>query len=302
MNLDYLKTYTEVVKLRSFSKAGRKLHLSQPAVSFQMRRLEQELQVRLIMRDNRSFSVTNSGERLYHFALDIQRDHKKLLSDIDLMRQEPFGELDIIATPVPGEFILPPILEAFRERYPAIEITQITAPLAEVIEGIKSGAYKMGFCSIVPEKQDIESFKIGQDEIVLVVYPGHPFAAKNEVALNEIYGESLILREISTKTRQSDANILINAGVNLRRFKPKFILSTYSAIISLVEARAGIAFIPYLAVKKSEALGLLKVIKIHNTTLKREFFFVYRKDQATSPVFSEFIAFMRNYYQNSSPH
>ena len=120
MNLDYLRTYLEVARLGSFSEAAKRLGITQPAVSFQIQRLEQELGVRLVDRSQKAISMTEAGKRLLRFADSVDQEHEHLLQDLDNLRQEVSGDLVIAASTIPGEFLLPPILAEFKAKHPAI--------------------------------------------------------------------------------------------------------------------------------------------------------------------------------------
>ena len=110
MNLDHLKTFQEVVRLGSFSEVARKLAISQPAVSFQIQKLEHELGTRLIDRSQRAITLTAAGKRLLNFAESIEKERDLLQHDLEHMREEVSGDLRIAASTIPGEFLLPRLL------------------------------------------------------------------------------------------------------------------------------------------------------------------------------------------------
>lgn len=293
MNLEYLNTFLSVAKVGSFSGASRKIYLSQPAISFQIRKLEQELGVPLVDRRKKTISITAAGKRVLRFAENVAHERANLVRDLEQLREEVVGELIIIASPISGEFILPPILSEFKENFPAAGFEVTISDSFTTITQVKNGAYDAGFCSIQPEKADLESFKMAEDELVLFVYPGHPFSNRKEISLGELAGEPLILREEPVEKRPTDAALLLQAGFDINKCKPRMTLGTNMGVVSAVESRAGIAFLPYLAVKKSEALGLVKIVKIADLTLKREFFCVYRKEKIISRLLKEFISFAK---------
>jgi len=113
MNLEYLKTYIELTRLGSFSKVAKKFSLSQPAVSFQIQKLEHDLGARLINRGQKNITLTDAGKRLLEFASKVIGESDHLLLDLDRLRQEVTGELVIAASTIPSEFLLPSILNEF---------------------------------------------------------------------------------------------------------------------------------------------------------------------------------------------
>jgi len=293
MNLDYLRTFLEVVRVGSFSEVAKKLSLSQPAVSFQIQKLEQDLGVRLIDRGQKKLALTDAGKRLIRFAEAVEKERARLGRDLDQMREEVTGTIVIAASTIPGEVLLPPILGEFKSLHPAVGARVDISDSLTVISGVQSGAYDLGFCGSVPEGKDLEYFKVAEDEIVLVVFPEHPFARRKKVSFIELEGEPLVLREETSGTQRSLKSLLSRAGLDVDRLSTNLVLGTSQAVVSAVESRVGIAFVSNLAIKKSLALGLVKEVAIKGLNLKRDFYCVYRKERVVSRLLGEFLAFVQ---------
>ena len=293
MNLDYLRTYLEVIKTGSFSEVARKLSISQPTVSFQIQKLERDLSVRLIDRSRKTIIMTEAGKRLLRFAEFVEEERARLLDDVEQLREEVVGDLVITASTVPGEFLIPAILSEFKVQHPAVGIRVAVSDSLTVINDVQNGAYEVGFCGAMPEGRDLESFKIAEDEIVLIVFPEHPFANRPEVSPMELVGEPLIFREETSGTQRSVESQLLEAGFNLGQGAPKLILGTTQAVVSAVEEKAGIAFVSSIAIKKSCALGLVKVVELEGLRLRRDFFCIYREERIVSRLLGEFVAFVQ---------
>jgi DNA-binding transcriptional LysR family regulator len=293
MNIDYLRTYLEVIRLGSFSEVAKKLSISQPAVSFQIQKLERDLGVRLIDRGQKSIAMTDAGKRLLRFAEMVEREQVNLTHDLDQIREEVTGNIVIVASTIPGEVLLLPILGEFKALHPAIGAQVDVSDSVSVISGVQEGAYDVGFCGIAPEGREMDFFKVAEDEIVLIVFPEHPFAQRREVSFLELEGEPLIFREETSGTQQSLKSLLTKAGLDIENLAPSLVLSTHQAVVSAVEARVGIAFVSNLAIKKSLALGLVKEVAVEGLKLSRDFYCVYRKERIVSRLLSEFIAFVR---------
>lgn len=292
MNLDYLRTYIEVIKAGSFSEVAKKLSISQPAVSFQIQKLEQELGVRLIDRRQKRPVMTEAGKRLLAFAELFDEEHRALMRDFEDLREGVTGNLVIAASTVPGDFILPPILGEFKRQHPAVSIQVAVADSARVIEAVKSGDYDMGFCGVYPEDEELEAVKIAEDEIVLIVFPEHPFAKREKIHFLDICSEPLIFREPTSGTQRNVEVLLAKAGFDLSQCQPSLILGTTEATVTAVEAKLGIAFVSNLAIKKSVALGLVEEVGIEGVTLKRDFFRICRNQKVVSRLLEEFISFV----------
>lgn len=293
MNLDHLKTFREVVKLGSFSEVAKKLSISQPAVSFQIQKLEQELGIRLIDRTQRAITLTAAGKRLLRFAESVGEERERLQHDLAQIRDDVSGDLLIAASTIPGEFLLPPLLVKFKQRHPAVRIQVAATDSLTVINRVLDGTYEVGFCGMAPKGQDLESLKIAGDEIVLIVSPEHSFAQRGEVSPAELEGEPLIFREDTSGTQRNLEILLSEAGFDLRKWVPNLILGTTQSVVSAVEAGAGIAFVSNLAIRKSLALGLVRQIAVSGLELNRDFYCIYRKERIVSRLLEEFINFVQ---------
>ena len=294
MNLDYLKTYREVIRLGSFSEVAKRLSISQPAVSFQIQALERDLGIRLIDRRQRKITMTEAGKRLLHFAEFVEKEREHLTYDLSQLCHEVTGDLAIAASTIPGEFLLPPILAEFKRLHPAIAARMMISDSLAVISRIQNNEYEIGFCGALPEGTDLTAFKIAEDEIVLIVFPEHSFAERQKVSFGELQKESLILREETSGTQRSLESLLLKAGFDLGRCTPSLVLGSTQAVISAVEAGIGIAFVSNLAINKSLTLRLVKVVGIEGLRLGRNFYCIYRKERIVSRLLEEFIAFVES--------
>ena len=293
MNLDHLKTFQEVVRLGSFSEVAKKLAISQPAVSFQIQKLEHELGARLIDRSQRAITLTAAGKRLLNFAESIEKERDLLQHDLEHMREEVSGDLRIAASTIPGEFLLPRLLAKFKQRHPTVRVQVDVSDSLAVINGVRDNAYEVGFCGMALEGQELTAFKIAGDEIVLIVFPEHPFAGRHEVSPGELEGEPLIFREDSSGTQRNLESYLSHGGLDVRKLIPSLVLGTTQAIVSAVEDEAGIAFVSNLAIKKSMSLGLIKQVNVSGLKLSRDFYCIYRKERIVTRLLEEFIDYIQ---------
>jgi DNA-binding transcriptional LysR family regulator len=294
VNLEYLKTYQALIQLGSFSAVAKKLSISQPAVSFQMQKLEHDLGVRLINRNQKKLSITDAGRRLLEFAKTVNGEEYELMKDIGHMRNEVMGELLISASTTPGEYILPDLVGAFIKKHPAVKAHVAIEDSASVISSIKDGIYEVGFCGSAPPKgQGFASFKVAEDEIVLIVSPEHPFASRKQISFADMKDESFISREATSGTQRSVEIMLEKAGFNITQLTPRLVLGSSQAIVSAVEKHAGIAFVSNLAIKKSLETGTIRQIEITDLHMRRDFYCIYYTERLDTRIIDEFIKFIR---------
>ena len=293
MNLDHLNTYIEVVKTGNFSEVAKKLGISQPAVSFQIQKLEQDLGVRLIDRKQKKLTLTEPGKRLLAFAQKVQDEYSGMLEDMNQLREDVTGNLFISASTIPGDFILPPLLSEFKTLHPSVQIQVAVSDSGQVIEDVENGTYDVGFCGIMPENKEMEAAKIAEDEIVLIVASGHPFSSRESVSFMEIAEEPFIAREETSGTQKNVVSMLKKASCDVSLLKPSLILGTTEAVVSAVESGSGIAFVSNYAIKKSLSLGMVNAVNVEGLTLKRDFYCIYHKDRIVSRLLDEFISFIK---------
>jgi DNA-binding transcriptional LysR family regulator len=293
MNIEHLKTFQEIVRLGSFSEVARKLGISQPAVSFQIQKLEQELGIRLIDRSQRTITLTQAGQRLLRFAETVAAEREVLTKDLDQLREDISGDLHIAASTIPGEFLMPTLLAEFKKRHPAVKIRLDVSDSLTVMEKTRDNTCEIGFCGVPPEGKDLVSFRIAGDEIVLIVPPGHPFSRKGEVAPDEMEVEPLIFREATSGTQRSLENLLAGAGIDTSKWVPNMVLGSSQSVVSAVAAGAGIAFVSNLAIKNCLAQGSVRQVSVKGPRLARDFYCVYRQERIVSRLLEGFINFIQ---------
>ncbi|MBN2242555.1 MAG: LysR family transcriptional regulator [Acidobacteria bacterium] len=293
MNLDYLITFRNVARLGSFSEVALKMGLSQPAVSFQIRKLEQKFGIRLLDRTQKAIKLTVAGKRLLQFIESIEGDLGRLENDFEKMRQDISGDLWIIASTIPSEYILPGLLAEFKEMHPTVRVKVDTLDSLDAVKGVLEGKYEVGFCGIKPGEQGLESFRVCGDEIVLIVFPDHPFAQRNWISYSELEAEHLIFRSETSGTQQSLEKLAAQSKIKFKKLTPHLIMGSTQAVVSAVEAGAGVAFISKSAIKKSLELGLVRQVAIKGFSLKRDFYCFYPRERIVSRLIKEFIAFIR---------
>lgn len=301
MNLQQLKTFCDLAELGSFSEAARRSSMSQPAVSFQLLRLERELGVSLVDRSHKPIVLTVAGRRLLEFAIAVTRDHRALLGDLDQIREEVTGQLLIGASTVPGEVLLVPILAEFKAVHPAVRPTVDISDSLSVLNGIQAGDFDIGFCGISPDDFGLEHFKIADDRVVLIVFAQHPFASRDAISPTELEGEPLIAREAMSGTQEAVNARLAAVGVHLDHKTIHCILGTQQAVIAAVEAEAGIAFVSDRAIQKSTALGLVKEVPVDGVDIRRNFYCVFHRERLVSRVAREFLSFVESNAAKGGP-
>ncbi len=295
MNLDYLVTFRQLVRLGSFSAVAKDLSISQPAVSFQIQKLEADLGTVLIDRSQKKLKLTDAGLRLLDFASVVAREHTKLENDLDKLRTDVCGELDIAASTIPGEFLVPPLLGEFMSDHTETSAHVDIMDSMTVIDGVKYGDYKLGFCgSPHGEREGLSSFKIASDEIILIASTTYPLDSSSKMSFKDLAGQVFISRETTSGTRQNVEHALAKAGFDPAKLKPRLVLSNTEAVVSAVEAGSGLSFVSNIGAKKSIELGRIRQINIDGFKVRRDFYCIYYSGKENLRLVDEFLDFVKD--------
>src|SRR5262245_63636981 len=185
MDLRQLEIFARVAEFGSFSKAAESLHLTQPTVSEHIRTLEDELGVRLLDRLGRGATVTRAGQLLLTYAtrmLALQREARQAL---DSFQGKMSGELLVGASTIPGEYVLPPLIGRFKEKYPEIATTLRIGGSRTVVEWVVDGRAEIGVVGARFPQRLVEYRELMPDEELVVVTAAHPWFSKKQITLAE---------------------------------------------------------------------------------------------------------------------
>ncbi|MCR4407102.1 MAG: LysR substrate-binding domain-containing protein [Anaerolineae bacterium] len=294
MRLAYLRTFVEVAQRKSFSAAAQALGISQPAVSQQMRRLEEELGVRLLLREGRGPVVlTESGKVVLDFARSTLAAYDALRTELRRLEGEIAGILRLAASTTPGEYLVPQLLAAFRGQYPGVEAQVTVSDTADAVQRVRSGACDLGFIGAPVEGPGLILERLAADEIVLAVYPEHPFAGRKRVSWEEVLAQPLIMREEGSGTRRTVESALMAQGKTLPRESIALTLGSTQAVVQAIRDELGIGFVSALAITRVPPAERLPTVAIEDLTLTRDLFIIYDEARITTHLLRTFVAFAR---------
>ncbi len=272
-----LQTFITVAKIKSYTKASEILNITQPAVSQHIKYLEEYYGVTFIKKSGKSISLTEEGEILYKYAIELGRIYRNI--EVEFRNKDSINKTYYIgASMTIGGYILPYILADYKNCYKSIDILLQVNNTEEILKKLLNRTIDIALIEGNFDKEKFRFVKYKDDELVLAVSSLHEFAERNSVNIDEVLRGKLILREKGSGTREILENKLIELGYELKDFKPYMELGSISAIKSLVETNLGYSIISKETVKKEIALGKIKVVPIKEFKILREFNFVYLKD------------------------
>ena len=273
MDFDQMRAVVEVARLRSFSRAAETVGLTQPAISAQVRLIEEELGYRLFDRLGRSVHLTQPGTVLLEYAermLHLRRQAIQAVADL----RRPSARVTIGATESICLYVLPPVLEEYRRRYPTVAISIFRHTTDRIVRKLVESALDIGFISLPTEHPDLRVTSVLRDRWVAALPPAHPLAARRSVALEELLDSSFILPEIGHTRTALDRMLLPYR----RQLKVAFESTGIVLIKRLVAAGMGVTIIGETYAAEEAAAGKLKLVPLRGFRLRREIGVAVRKD------------------------
>jgi DNA-binding transcriptional LysR family regulator len=298
LNFHQLQIFYTVAQRRSITAAASEVHLTQPAVSLQVRALEKQLGLPLFERGGPKLRLTQAGEALYRCAVSVLHARDEALRSIAELGAVSKGKLILGANTTGGMYLLPRIVRAFKERYPETEIIFQIDFTERLYESTLQNVLDMAFVGGPTQDKRFGVDPICEDHIVLIVSPSHPFASRRAVAVKDLKSEPCILPLQGSRTRQLVERKLKAAGVALHVVMQ---LPGTESVKKAVEANLGIGFVSVFAVDREVVLGVLKMIPVDRLDLRRDFELIYRKQKYFSPVAERFREFARTYAAQIEP-
>jgi DNA-binding transcriptional LysR family regulator len=291
MDTRQLAAFCAVVERKSFSQAADRLGVTQPAVSLQIRSLEERLGQRLFDRSGRRVEPTEAGLRLYRGAQRLLALEQQVLEDVAGGKDgELRGQLAIGAATGPGATVVPVLLCEFQRENPEVRVELTISDTQSVIEAVARRELELGVVGATPRHRSVAYEPFFKDEVVLVCPPKHPFAGK-AITIDDLRGEQLVLMQEGAGVRQVIEEELRKAGKRLRDLDVKLELGLQESVKSAVEAGYGVTFISRSAVESELADGSLATARVRGLEPSRQISLVRASGRQATRVADAFAAF-----------
>jgi DNA-binding transcriptional LysR family regulator len=265
-----LKVFRVVADTLNYRKAADELHLTQPAITAQVRSLEESLGIALFDRIGRETNLTLAGATLLPYVRRIET-----ITNDAIAALTPFGglegvELSIGASHTIAVHLLPNLLPPLLREWPKLRIHVMGGSTSEVLQGLIDHQTSIALIEAPARRPDLKIEVIGEDELVLIVRPDHRWTKKSVVRAAELVQEPILLREVGSGMRHFVEEYLERNGVLRQQLRTCIDINSTEGIISAVEAGLGIGFAPFMAIEKPLKLGCIKVIQLENGPIRRE--------------------------------
>lgn len=285
--------FRAVAEHLSFRKAGEELYLSQPAVTLQIKALEEELGTAVFHRGARGVTLSASGEILLSYAARLHQLAEEAENAIADARGELQGELTVGASTTIAQYVLPVHLAAFARRHPAIRLQMFSQNTDRIGAGVAAGEYMLGFIEGPARRQDVRVEPWFEDELLVVVPKSHEWAEFGSVEPSKLVGEPLVMRERGSGSRHVVESGLQHAGIRLNSLRIVMELDSTEAILSCVEAGLGIGIVSQWAVERRSAARSLATLRLQGEPITRMFSFVLPRTPALPEQVTRMVQFLR---------
>jgi LysR family transcriptional regulator, transcriptional activator of the cysJI operon len=284
----------------NFSKAAKELMLTQPAVTQQVKALEEQFGVPLFDRTGGRISLTPGGAALVPFAEQFKTLSEQALAAVANAYGQHAGELNIGASQTIAQYLMPAFIAAFLQRNPKIRITARSGNSDQMLSALFSGDIQLALLEGLEQRKDVHIEAFMEDHMVLVVPSSHEWAGER-VTLQDLKSQPLLTREFGSGSRSVVEQALAAAGLKTKELSIRMELDSTEGLLNAVEAGLGVTFVSRWAVRNQLALGTLKIAQIENLKLSRQFSLAYPVGPEPSGSAGAFRAFLLSHAAAIAP-
>lgn len=297
MDFEQLRTFLEVSRLKSFSRAAQKLLRTQPAISAQIRSLEQEVGARLFDRDGGKVTYTPAGRLFEPFAESCMERQRHILLAVAEQERSPRGELSISANEATHLYVLPQVFAQFRRQYPRVMLSVVRAERLRTVESVVNREVDFGVVSMPVRDPRLTVEPIHRDELAVVAPKGHPLAGQRSAKVRELAKFPLLLPAQGRRREQLDELFRVN------EVSPRVAMEVESSemLKRYVGVGLGLGFLPRTNVAEEERSGALCVLALDGVRLARDLALVFRRDRELSRAAQEFLEIAAQTYRKKDP-
>ncbi len=285
MDFDQLNSFLEVARHNSFSRAAEKCYRTQPAISAQIRALEEEVGAKLFDRSGGKVALTGAGKAFLKFAEGTLEARRNIISSVAEMERIPRGEIIVSANEATCLHVLPEVFAEFKKQYSTVAVSIHRSERQRILEMVIDNYVDFGVISMPITDTRLSITIIHRDELVIITPPNHPLAKKERVAIAEVARFPLLLPQAGN-TRDAIEQLLFARDLKIQ---VSMELDSSELLKRFVAADLGIAFIARSNVAEDLKAGSLVALPISDALIKRDLALIHRKDKALSRAALAFI-------------
>jgi DNA-binding transcriptional LysR family regulator len=301
MEFKQLEAFIQISKLQSFSKASESLFLTQPALSSQIHALEKEIGTQLFIRSTKKVFPTKAGVDFYQYAQKILALRDYALYDIGKYQRPYEGEINILASSVPAQYLLPPMLAEFNKVYPNIIFRLIQCDSREVYEELQQYQYDIGFVGTEIESPRYIIKPFCQDQLVVILPREMKYEGGTDIGNLKKFlsNKNFIMREAGSGTRMEVESFMAKNKISDQVLKTVAYFSSTQGIIEAVAQGMGVSFVSKFAAQVNERMELIQIVEIDSAQLYRNIYYLLKKDVILAPAQNVFVNYLQRYFQEA---
>jgi DNA-binding transcriptional LysR family regulator len=277
LRIDYLVTFVTAVELGAFAKAAKKLEITDGGVSHQMRALERYFGVKLFIKNVKRAELTEEGKIIFNMSKGVLDQLENTRRSIIHMKEIVTGSVKIAASTIPGEHVIPRLINEYKEKYPNVELVVQISDSKTAFDKLRSGEADLaavGTTILAPKDLEYETMQIAEERLVLIVAPNHELARKESISIKEIPSLPFISRERGSGTKAEIERFLGKSGLDISKLKIRMELGSTGSIITAVSEGIGVSIISENAAKKAEKAQLIKILQLIGIDHRRKLYLV----------------------------
>jgi DNA-binding transcriptional LysR family regulator len=291
MEFAQLEALVMIAEERSFSRAAERLARTQPAISIAIKKLEDEIGTPLLDRSRKNVALTDAGEIIHEHAQKILHLRREATRAVEELRQLHHGKVTVGANESTSLYFLPKIILAFRQQHPQIKVEVYRTFSERLPREIKEHRVDFGLLSFDPQDRELAAVPVLEDELVLILNPGHPLVQKPKVTVKDLGHESFLAHNVKSPSRDKviqffrDHEVPLNISIEL---------ATIETIKKFVEMNLGVAFVPRMCVEEEIGSGKLVTVPVQGMKFKRTLRVVTLRDRVHSQAADKFLKLVKD--------
>jgi len=278
-----------VARHKSMTEAARRLHMTQPAVSIQIKQLQQAVDIPLIEVVGRKLHLTEAGERLYEACQAIDLELESFDAVISQLKGGLKGSLNISSAST-AKYFLPYLLGEFQKRYPQVKISLKVTNRNEVIHHLSQNEYDLAVLTQLPNDDSITAIPFLENPLVMGAPPEHHLSKKKNIGIEQLKKEHFIFRELGSGTRMVMEAYLKENGINI---KPIMELGVNEAVKQAIMAGIGLSIISKLSLGNELYLNKISILDMPDFPIMTHWHVLFKKEKRLTPVTQNFISFLQ---------
>lgn len=296
MELKQLQSFIAVVECQSFTKAAQRLFLSQPSVSAHIRRLEEELHSRLLIRTTKNVEITPRGWELYECACEMIKRWDNLLQRWD---NETRRVIRLGASTIPSAYILPELLPAYGKEHPDIYFSIYQSNSQDITDRLLQGDFDVGFIGMHSSSEYLACVPFYQDRMVMItpVREDYLELKRQSSPLQELLRAPIILREKQSGSQKSANRFLESLGVRQEELKVVARINDQEAVKNLVAQGLGVSILSERAARNFVDEKRVLLFELPEQTARRSLYLIYPKNYILNPYLQKFMEYVMRFYQ-----